>query len=595
MMTLADVLRRRGRDQPDGLAFRFLVDGESALATLTYGELDERACAVAAQLQSLGAAGQPVLLLYPPGLDLIAGFMGCLYSGAIAVPLPSPHSAKADRGLSRILGIARDARPVAALTTAALHPVVVEVLAEVGIRRCLATDTLPRVAAGDWENPRATAADTAFLQYTSGSTTAPKGVQVSHGNLMHNLALIRDSFGHTAASRAVIWLPPHHDMGLIGGILQPLFVGFPVALMSPVSFLQRPLRWLQAMTRFRATISGAPNFAYELCVRKVAAEQRQGLDLSSWEVAFNGAEQIQEETLERFAAFFAPCGFRRAALFSCYGLAESTLIVAGGPRMGGPVACSFSLPALNAGEVREASAGAPEARTLASSGEVLEGQRLLIVDPQQSTVCPPGRVGEIWLAGPSVAQGYWRQAAETERTFGARLAASGEGPFLRTGDLGFLLAGRLFVTGRIKDLIIIDGSNHYPQDIEITVEQASPLLSPGGVAAFAADFDGGEKLVILAEVVRRYLSLQRRAEPAAPGSPDGAADAASITVGVRRAVAASHGLRMHDFVLLKPGGIPRTSSGKIQRHLCRSAYLAQTLARVEEWASSAAPGPAAAG
>jgi len=383
---------------------------------------------------------------------------------------------------------------------------------------------------------------------------------VSHGNLLHNEEMIRRAFGQSADSVIVGWLPLYHDMGLIGNVLQPLYLGARCVLQAPATFLQRPLSWLAAISRYRATTSGAPNFAYDLCVRKIGEEQRAGLDLASWEVAFNGAEPVRPDTLDRFAAAFAPQGFRRNAFYPCYGLAEATLFVSGGGKGAPPVVV------------------AEGARGLVGCGRPWMDQRLAVVDPESGRLASDGQEGELWISGPSVAQGYWRQPEATERDFRARLAGdltdTGEGLFLRTGDLGFLRGGELFVTGRIKDLIIIRGRNLYPQDVERTAEESHAALRPGCGAAFAVEGDGEERLVVVQE-----LDPHRRDE------------AGAALEALRRAVAEEHEVMLHQAVLVRAGTIPKTSSGKIQRHAARAAFLAGTLA-VE--ASSALQSPTAA-
>jgi len=423
--------------------------------------------------------------------------------------------------------------------------------------RWLATDAIDSNLAEQWQQPVLDSTSLTLFQYTSGSTAAPRGAMLTHGNLLHNSALIQHYFEHTAESRGVIWLPHYHDMGLIGGILQPFYAGFPVTLMSPVAFLQRPLRWLQAISRAGGTTSGGPPFAYDLCVRKITPEQRATLNLSSWDVAFTGAEPVRYETLEHFAATFAPCGFRREAFYPCYGLAEATLIASGGLKAALPIVFTAQSAALERGCVITSPRGEDGTQTLVGCGQSLGDQEIIIVHPETFTRCSPDEVGEIWIAGPSVTQGYWNRPEDTERIFRAYLADTEEGPFLRTGDLGFLKDGELFVTGRLKDLIIIAGHNHYPQDIELTVERSHPSVRPGCCAAFSVDIAGEERLVIVAEVERRH-------QPQRDQSSD--AVAPRFTVGVaraiRRAVAESHELRVYAVLPLKPGSIPKTSSGR---------------------------------
>ncbi len=549
----------RARDSPPARAFTFLSDGEGAEEHLSYADLDERARAIAALLQEHGARGERVLLLYPPGLAYIAAFFGCLYAGAVAVPAYPP---RLNRSLPRLRSILEDARPRLALTTAAIFARVDGWRGQapwLGAVRWLETDGIDLERADSWEDPEAGEGTLAFLQYTSGSTGTPKGVMLSHGNLLHNSRELRRCFGYTAESRVVIWLPPYHDMGLIGGILQPVHGGFPAVLMAPVSFLQQPRRWLAAIARTRATLSGGPDFAYDLCVRRIPPAERAGLDLSSWEVAFSGAEPVRAATLDRFAEAFAPCGFRRRAFYPCYGLAEATLIVSGGAPGAGPVERGFAAEPL---ERHRVVAAATDGRRLVGNGQGLVDQRVAIVDPESATLCPPAEVGEIWVAGPSVAQGYWNRPEETAEVFRARLSGRGE-TYLRTGDLGFLHGGELFITGRLKDLIIVRGRNLYPQDIEATVEAAHAALRPGCAAAFAVDVAGEERLVVVAE-------LERTAK----------GDLERVVEAVRQAVAEEHEVQVHEVVLIRMATLPKTSSGKVRRRACRRGYLAGELAVV---------------
>ncbi len=562
--TLVELLRWRAQQEPDRTAYTFLTDGETTEAKLTYQAIDGKARAIAAYLQSLVAPGERALLMVPPGIDYLAAFFGCLYAGVIAVPSYLPNFTRPNQTFARLQAIVHDAQPAVALIPAALRPSIDRLCAQQPAFTALhwiETDTIADTTADAWQNPAIDSTTLAFLQYTSGSTATPKGVMLTHANLLHNLGLIHHAFGHTAASRGVVWLPPYHDMGLIGGVLQPLYGGFPVTLMSPVHFLQRPIRWLQAISRTQATTSGGPNFAYDLCIRKITPEQRATLDLSSWTVAFTGAEPIRAETLERFATTFASCGFRRKAWYPCYGLAEATLIVSGGAAAAPPVVRTFAATALERDQVVEVPEAQEDRRTLAGCGQPLGDQQLVIADPVDRTERGAGQVGEVWIAGPSVAQGYWNRPEETHHTFQAFLSDSDTGPFLRTGDLGFIQDRELFITGRLKDLIIIRGRNHYPQDIELTVEQSHPALRPGCSAAFSIEVAGEERLVVVQELERS----ERRP------------DVAAITGAIRRAVIEQHELQVYGVALLKPARIPKTSSGKIQRQQCRQSFLAGTL------------------
>ena len=557
---LTAFIGQRADAHPEKVAYTFLRDGADETLTLTYGQLDRQARAIAAQLSASAQPGDRAVLLYPPGLEYITALCGCFYAGLIAVPAYPPQSARMDRALPRRLrAIVADARPALALTTssglalgAALreHDPIFSTLA------WLAADTLDPAAADGWAEPRIDDSAIALLQYTSGSTAAPKGVMLSHANLVHNLRQIKAAFAVTEESRGVCWLPPYHDMGLIGGVLQPLFSGATTILMSPLAFLQRPLRWLEAISQSRTTISGGPNFAYELCVRKTTPEQRATLDLSSWRVAFTGAEPIQAATLRRFAEAFAPSGFRAEAFYPCYGLAEATLIVAGGAPDDPPIMRAYDADALAAHRVQPAPS-ADDGRLLVGCGGAVIDQQIAIVDPASGRRCESGQIGEVWVQGPSVAQGYWDKPELSRETFQAQLAGGNDERFLRTGDLGFLDGHELFVTGRIKDLIIIRGRNHYPQDIELSAELSHPALRPGSGAAFAVEADGEERLIVVHELERQRL----RDDPA------------PIIEAIRRAVAEEHQIQPYAVVLLRPGSLPKTSSGKIQRHACRAAYL----------------------
>ena len=576
-MTLVDIARERAATTPERRAFTFLRDGDVDEVHLTYKALDERASAVAAALQEHRARGERALLLYPPGLDFIGAFLGCLYGQTIAVPAYLPPPAYLERALSKLLSIVSDARPTVGLTTSALRPSIEAALAHDADGRRLrwvATDALPDKVGNDGPHSAPGSGDLAFLQYTSGSTAAPKGVAVSHANLMANSAAIQRCFGSSPQSQGVCWLPLYHDMGLIGSVVQPIYAGFPTTLMSPLAFLQRPIRWLKAVTRFKATISGGPNFAYDLCVAKISDELRRGLDLSSWDVAVTGAEPVRAATLARFASAFEPCGFERRAFFASYGLAESTLMVTGGDRTAPPVLLDVEVSALERGEAVVAGPAERDTRTLVGCGKTQPDHRVAIVRPDTRTECTPQHIGEIWVQGPSVASGYWNRPVETEEVFGAHVADTGEGRFLRTGDLGFFREGEIFVTGRLKDLIIISGRNHYPQDIEETVQRSHPAVWGGCVAAFSDDVDGEERLVVLVELDGRATIDLPDGGGKGPIDPTSSSALQPILAAIRRTVAESHDVPVHDVVLLRAGSIPKTSSGKIQRHACRAAFRA---------------------
>jgi acyl transferase domain-containing protein/acyl-CoA synthetase (AMP-forming)/AMP-acid ligase II/NADPH:quinone reductase-like Zn-dependent oxidoreductase/NAD(P)-dependent dehydrogenase (short-subunit alcohol dehydrogenase family)/acyl carrier protein len=562
---LIDLLRARTAEYGPRIAFRYLPDGENEESQVTYEELESRARAIAAALVPQAAAGDRALLFYTGGLEFIAAFWGCLYAGVVAVPV---FPARLHRQIPRLLAIARDSEAKFVLTTVKIRRQAGDLFKrapELKKLQWLATDDLHASSAEERRERAANLETLAFLQYTSGSTATPRGVMVTHGNLLHNLACLRGVFQFSPESIGVTWLPHYHDMGLIGGLLQPVYAGAEMIVMPPSSFLQRPIRWLAAVARYRATTMVAPNFAYELCVEKISAEQRALLDLASVKVALCGAEPVRPDTLVQFAKAFGPYGFRQDAFRPAYGLAEATLIVSGHSEGGAPFAPAVLAEELQRNRIKPVEEGVGGSRVLVSCGGIAPDLKVAIVDPETLASCAPDRVGEIWVSGPSVARGYWRKPVETEQTFGAHLA-TGEGPFLRTGDLGFLDRGQLFVTGRLKDLIIIRGSNHYPQDLEHTVERTHRALRPACGAAFSIDVDGSERLVIVQEVNDRSSAAGE-----------------DVVAAIRRALTESHEVHPDAVVLIEPRSIPRTSSGKIQRYACREAFLSGTLDVVHEW------------
>jgi amino acid adenylation domain-containing protein len=572
--TLVDILRWRTHHQPGKLAYTFLEDGEIEGSTLTYSELDQQARAIGAQLQSLNAAGERALLLYMPGLDFVAAFFGCLYAGVIAVPVYPPNPARLPQTLPKLRSIIGNAQPSVALTVSPILDLVNALLAQdpdFQNMHWLATDVIPDDQALKWQSSASSGESLAFLQYTSGSTGSPKGVMVSHSNLLHNLESIKQSFELTSDSVSVTWLPSFHDMGLIDGVLGPLYTDYLGVLMPPAAFLQRPARWLQAITRYGATHCGGPNFGFKLCVRKVTPEQKQNLDLGTWLTAYNGAEPVRRETLEQFTQAFAPCGFRARFFYPCYGMAEGTLMITGGLAQEEPIYCTVQADALKQNQIVQATEESKDVKHIVGCGRTWLDMKAIIVDPETRIPCTSNRVGEIWVSGSSVAQGYWNRPQETKQTFDAHLADSGEGPFLRTGDLGFLKDGELFITGRIKDLIIIRGRNYYPQDIELTVEQCHPAIRAGCGAAFSTDVASEERLVIAQEVKQEYMDDL---------------DVDQIIDAMRHAVWDEHELQVHAVSLLAIRSIPKTSSGKIQRHACRAAFLAEELEVVGQWQRS---------
>ena len=463
-VSLADVLQCRAACHPHRTAYTFLDFGASGPQSLTYAELNRNAKQLAAQLQQLGMRNEPALLLYPPGLDYIVAFFACLYAGTIAVPAYPPSN---NRHMPRLLAILNDSKAKIVLTTGQIANNIrpfAGAKENWPVKSWLQTDGGEPVSAGLWQAPNLQETDLAFLQYTSGSTGEAKGVMISHGNLMANQRLIKQRFGHDERSTVVGWLPLYHDMGLIGNVMQPLYCGAGAILMSPMAFLEKPLRWLQAISDYRAHTSGGPNFAYELCVQKIDRDALAGIDLSGWQLAFNGAEPINPCTLQRFSEAFAGLGFRRRSFYPCYGLAEATLLATGGTKQTLPKVAAFDKAALAQGASLAVDDCDPNARSLVSCGTV-DGdfeQALCIIDPESHAVCANGEIGEIWLGGPCIAQGYWRNPTVNSEIF---VKSPGGQRWLRTGDLGFINDGELFVSGRLKDLIIIRGRNYYPHDL----------------------------------------------------------------------------------------------------------------------------------
>ncbi|KFF46632.1 peptide synthase [Pseudomonas sp. BRG-100] len=540
--TLVQSLQRRAAQTPDQVALRFLADSAEHSVVLSYRDLDQRARTIAAALQANAGLGERAVLLFPSGPDYVAAFFGCLYAGVIAVPAYPPESTRRHHQ-ERLLSIISDAEPRLLLTIASLS----EDLAQIeNAPPVLSVDTLEAQLAEHWVEPQLQADDIAFLQYTSGSTALPKGVQVSHGNLVANEVLIRRGFGIDLNPDDVIvsWLPLYHDMGLIGGLLQPIFSGVPCVLMSPAYFLARPLRWLEAISEYSGTISGGPDFAYRLCSERVSESALERLDLSRWRVAYSGSEPIRLDTLERFAEKFAVCGFTPNNFFASYGLAEATLFVAGGTRGCGIPAMHMDEQALAANRAEPGQGSA-----IMSCGTSQPDHAVLIADPHTLTELADNCVGELWATGPSIAHGYWRNPEASAKTFVQHAGRT----WLRTGDLGFIRDGEVYITGRLKDLLIVRGHNLYPQDIEQTIEREVEVVRKGRVAAFAVNDQGLEGIGIAAEISR---SVQKILPPEA------------LIKAIRQAVAESCQQAPSVVVLLNPGALPKTSSGKVQRAAC---------------------------
>ncbi len=562
--TFVEVLRARAERDLEGEAFAFLDWSGEAVAALSFGELDRRARELAGALQALAEPGDRALLAYTPGIECVVAIYACVYAGLIVVPAPPPDPAREHAG-PRIRLVAEDCEARLALTATDMGPGLEEVLAEAGSPRprVVVTDAPDLDRSAEWADPGTVANDIALLQYTSGSTGSPRGVMVSHENLIHNCELVASTFGGLEAKRAVMWLPPYHDMGVIGGILAPVHGGFPVALMSPISFMLSPISWLRAVSRFRATLSAGPDFAYDMCVRRTEPGDRQGLDLSSWQVAFNGAEVVRRETIDAFSDAFAVHGFRREAFYPCFGLAEATLMVTGGDPRSAPTVRVADRAALEAGSLEPADPGG-DAVAMVGCGAPGPDTEVVVVDPETIEALPDGSVGEIWVRGGGVAGGYWGREEETRLTFEARLPGRGEQHFLRTGDLGLVADGELYVNGRIKDVLVIDGRVHYPTDVERIAEGAAPALRHNSGVAFTYEHEGENRLGLVYEA----------------NETD---DDQAVLSAVREHVASELGLELGAIALLAPRTIPRTTSGKLKRIPCRAQYLNGQLEPRAEW------------
>lgn len=551
-LTLVDVLRRRAECNPGKTVFGMITEDRE----WTYAELDRRARAIAVRLEGF-APNARVIIVHSSPLDFAAAFFGCLYASCVPVPVQPPRFGRSAGNIRRI---ARDTDAELILAGKSFSTHISS--AEDWSIPWTATDSGADLA--DLWRPRPGADSIALLQYTSGSTSDPKGVAVTHAQLLANQAMIADAFGHDEHTRVASWLPLHHDMGLIGCLLNPLFVGGTAWFMDPLRFIQRPVLWLEAIGRLAITTAGAPNFAYDLCCDRITPEQRENLDLSSWTLAFCGAEPIRNATLERFAATFAPCGFRREAHYPCYGLAEATLFVSGGTKGEGQRSLSVRAAALAEGRIEVSDE--PTDPTFVDCGYAWRGQEIAIVDPETGALTESGRVGEIRVSGPSVATGYWNRQEATAAVFGASIEGR-VGQYLRTGDLGFMHGGRLFVTGRLKDLIIIEGRNHHAEDIEFGVRASLADVGPGACAAFVTEDGTTPELVIVVELPAR--SFDRSEE---------------LFHAVRRAVTLGHDLQVESVVIVEMGGIPRTSSGKLRRASCRQAIESGVLKPARTWA-----------
>jgi acyl-CoA synthetase (AMP-forming)/AMP-acid ligase II len=571
--SIVEILRQTAVRQPDRTAITYLrADRQRDI--LTYADLDRRARGIAAWLLDRQAKDQRVILAHPMGLDFIAAFFGCLYAGAQPVPQASYLR---PRNIQKLSAVAADCQAVIALTDS---PTLTR-LAESGAMDKLDDGTglswaaSDRIAPADGSVSPATAGtpSLAYLQYTSGSTSHPRGVRISHGNLMAHLRDLARAYRLGVGDVLVSWLPHFHDMGLVGMPLLSVYLGAHCVIFSTLQFIQRPARWLQAISDFHGTISTAPNFGYELCLNRIAPEERQVFDLSSWRVALNGAEPVRPGTHRRFLAAFAANGLRPEALSPCYGLAEATLMVSSSRPWLPARIVAFDRDSIARRRPAPTAMAGADAIEMAGCGPPSDGVRVAIVDPQDGRPVAEGAIGEIWVKGESVAEGYFAAPEATAGTFGARLA-DGDGPYLRTGDLGFFHDGELFIAGRIKDLIIVNGRNLYPQDIEQSVQSGRPALIAGRGAAFPIEVAGQERLVLVQE-------LHRHA----------AIDPAMLITEIRAAILGEHDVHPAAIFLVKPGTVMLTSSGKLARHAMRELLLKGELATLAEWHDDDWPTP----
>ncbi|MEH1014684.1 fatty acyl-AMP ligase [Micromonospora sp. CPCC 206060] len=563
--TLATLLVERAQRQGDELAYTFVTDGEDEQRSLTYGQLAADAATVAGQLSRRVAPGARVALVFEAGLDFLVAFFGCQLAGVAAVPVYPPAPGKPGPGLANLARVVDDCKAEVILTSPTCQPFAAGAAAHPRLRDVPWVVTRPVGTGTARPDPAAPVRpdSLALLQYTSGSTGSPKGVLLRHENLLANLDAM-DWFVHRPSTGTVVsWLPMYHDMGLIGTVLYPLYKGMPGYLMSPLHFLHRPLRWLKLITRVGATISGGPSFAYQLCVRRAGAADTEKLDLSSWQVAFNGAEPINPRVLRTFEEAYRPYGLRPATVVGCYGMAEASLLITGAHRQDEPDRVLRVDPdQLAAGRAVVAAPDQP-GRDLVSSGRPAPGHDVRICDPDTDRQLPEGQVGEIWYLGPSLSSGYWRKPEQSAAAFGAT-PDTGDGPgpsgFLRTGDLGFLRAGQLYVTGRHKDLLIVRGRNVYPHDVEETVQAVDPRLRSGGGAAVTHVDPLGEGIAVIQEVTARDPEELRR-----------------LAEAIRGAVLTVHQVPLAAVHLVAPRSVLKTSSGKIRRSATAAALRAGEL------------------
>ena len=572
--TLPELLRRRAASYPDGLVFRYLDNGETEGGALTFGQLQAEAAAFAVRISEENGPGSRALIMCPPGLEYIIAIFGCLQAGVVPVPVYPPSTLLPGRDIVRLMAVAGDVGARTAITVPRLERLTMPgEMGELNVDWTFVERSAGAQAQGGPVPPQVEGAgpdDVALVQYTSGSTGAPRGVVLTHRQVLSQLSLIRQAYGAEWGSGGISWLPPYHDMGLIGAIFTPVWLGGHCTIMAPNAFLRRPLRWLEAISRFRAQFSPAPNFAYEQCVRRSTPAEREGLDLSSWAIAINGAEPVRAATLQRFYEAFAPYGLRREALWPSYGMAETTLLISAGSLGRTSRTLRVDRGSLAVGRLEETPPGGPggDIAEVVTCGPPASGTSVLAVDPETRAPVEEGAIGELWVSGPHVASGYWGRPEESAERFQAELKEGQGGHYLRTGDLGAIVGGEVVVTGRIKDLVIIRGANYYPHDLEDTMQSAHPALREDFAIAFSVPGEETEQLVLV------------------QGADIKADDGATLKEAADRivkAVADQHGLRPDVLALVSPKHVPRTSSGKVRRGTARDLFVSGRLPCLYQW------------
>jgi len=574
--TLLHLLHHRAISTPGEIAFIYLRDGENDEEKISYGELYLSAVLIAKSLVNDNLSGEKAIMFYPPGLEFIKALFGCFYAGIIAVPAYPPRK---NRSLDRIRAMVKDSGAKIVLSTEDIRQSIERSFRDVMELQQLTwvtTNHIPSPQASTPPSPQASTppslhaslpSSVALLQYTSGSTGKPKGVMVTHHNLMRNLEFLKQAFELSPETIAVHWLPVFHDMGLVFGVLEAIYTGYTGILLPPVSFIQKPSRWLRAISKYKATLAGAPNFAFDLCISDISDDECKELDLSALKSLYNGAEPVRKTTLESFTGKFHPFGFREEMFYPTYGMAEATLILSGGKVDERPVVMHVDKTGLENNRISIISEKDENAYSLVSVGKPWIDTTIIIVDPQNLELCPEDEVGEVWVSGSIVALGYWGNEEETKKVFKAYTGKDNKGPYLRTGDLGFYHDGMLYISGRLKDLIIIRGRNYYPQDLELLTENSHQAIRPNSVAAFSVTRDEIERLVIVAEVERTSMKNLNQDE---------------VSNAIRSKIAEEMELAVYGILLIRTATIMKTSSGKIQRKACKQAFLNHSLEIIGE-------------